>query len=158
MKGTAKMHDIHILTHYPISDEDIACLNMLRTILNDEYEILTHILIETMTESGDTLIFVARAETRIVGMIILERCWVSEAGRMGRIRSFIVDPHVRSAGIGTQLLTRALSVADQSGVTKLELRVRPDREQARVLYKKHGFTADPRSCTGFSRTRQKVEP
>jgi|GEM_PF-5257492 len=152
------MHDIHILTHYPISDEDVVRLNILRATLNHEHEALTHATIETTTESGDNIIFVARAKRLIVGMITLERSSMHAPRRTGAIRSFIVDIQYRSLGIGTQLLTRAVSVADQSGVEALSLRVQTDSTHVRMLYRKVGFCMDPRSITEFRRARYKIQP
>jgi len=151
------MHDIHILTQYPISDEDVVRLNLLRTTLNETYEAITSTVIEALTESGNNIIFVARVQGHIVGMVVLKRS-CPHILRTGSITSFIVNEQHRCGGIGTQLLRRAVSVADQSGVTELTLRAGANRIEARRLYAKMGFK--PCTCIeeNFFRTHDRPKP
>jgi GNAT superfamily N-acetyltransferase len=149
------MCEVHILPHRPISDGDIAQLNALYKHLHAEFAPYSHSQIERITECGCSIIFVARVDEKIVGMVTLERDPPHEVGRYGVIRAFAVHSNHRRTGIGTALLTRALSVADQSGVTHLTLRARTDRVQARRLYKMMGFICCAHKAETFYRTQDR---
>lgn len=56
------------------------------------------------------------------------------------LRWFIVDPALRSKGVGRQLLQRALAFADNHGFRETHLWTLKGLEAARVLYERSGFT------------------
>lgn len=152
------MCDIHILTHRPVSKQDITSLNVLRMFLRNKNTAFTEASIAEMSECERTVIFVARTSEGIVGMITLERDPPCKEKRDGMLKAFVVLPRARNAGVGTALLTRAIAVADLSGTTRLTLRSRADRVHARHLYKKMGFKAQKKHTTLFVRVRLRQKP
>jgi len=58
---------------------------------------------------------------------------------MGEILNLAVAPEHRHAGIGSELLARAIAAAREAGVTSLHLEVRESNAAARALYERYGF-------------------
>jgi len=56
---------------------------------------------------------------------------------------FVVDRY-RNIGVGRALMARIEAFAQQVGVKALHLIVRPDNGRAQVMYRRNGFTFDPR--------------
>ncbi len=78
--------------------------------------------------------------------------WVAVNGRavVGQLTIFelhheepelgmVVDAHYRGRGIGTALLEAAIAWARSNGKPGIVLRVFPDNDAARALYRSHGF-------------------
>lgn len=59
----------------------------------------------------------------------------------GHITNVAVHPAYRNKGLGRQLVSRLLEVAEEYGIDKFTLEVRPSNESAITLYNKLGFKA-----------------
>ena len=79
---------------------------------------------------------VAEEDTEIIGFAGL---WgiIEE----GHITNVAVHPAYRNKGLGRTLVSRLISVAEQYGIDKFTLEVRPSNEAAIALYNKLGFKA-----------------
>lgn len=85
--------------------------------------------------AGSGAIFlVAIARRRVRGYVL-----ASAAGGTGEIVSLAVDPEWRRAGIGRELMSRALAALAGSGATEAHLAVRTDNEGAIRFYRRFGF-------------------
>ena len=60
-------------------------------------------------------------------------------GRCARIEDVVVDAAQRGKGVGEALTREALRVAQEAGVTTVDLTSRPSREAANRLYQRIGF-------------------
>jgi len=73
-----------------------------------------------------------------VGYVVGDR--VADSGRrLGHIKDLAVHERRRREGIGERLLTRAVAVLEQQGVSAVKLEVRETNDGARRLYREHGF-------------------
>lgn len=94
-----------------------------------------------------TLLCVEPASQQPVGTIA-----AAEMGEKGVIATFGVVPAFQRKGIGSHLLSKALSYFWQSGVRVVELSVRVNNRQALKIYESFGFQAVPeRTITVFKK-------
>lgn len=88
--------------------------------------------------SGTTRLFVLRRR----GMIVACAAAVffdTPTARHCRIEDVVVDPALRGAGLGRQIMEGTLSALRQDGVRNVELTSRPSRKAANALYRSLGF-------------------
>ncbi len=106
--------------------------------------------IREMSNAGTYL--VAERDAAIVGHAFLD--FVSTVSRLKHVRYLTMVVHAGYAGqgIGTSLLRALQKIAPQTGVERIELRVRPKNGAAVNLYKKCGFSEE---C--ISKRRIKLE-
>lgn len=87
---------------------------------------------------GDPGFLVADDDGAVVGFVIADV--VPNRGRpLGHIKDLAVHPNRRKEGVATTLLSRALMVLVQAGVSSVKLEVRAGNEAARGLYGEFGF-------------------
>jgi GNAT superfamily N-acetyltransferase len=90
----------------------------------------------------DSFVLAAEASGEVIGFIavhVLPRFEVDE--RFARIVALVVDPGVRSRGIGRQLMTEAERVARDRGAAFLEVTSGHHRPEARRLFESLGYDA-----------------
>lgn len=63
----------------------------------------------------------------------------THGGDLGHIKDIAVHPDRRGEGIGSTLLTRALTVLESDGADSVKLEVRASNDVAKHLYRRFGF-------------------
>lgn len=82
--------------------------------------------------------FLVAEDDEVVGYVVADV--IDSHGRdLGHIKDIAVRESRRGEGIGTLLLTRAFAVLETEGVGSVKLEVRESNENARSLYRTHGF-------------------
>lgn len=115
--------------------------------LNELNGLLTQLSDDAQT-SEDRLKFVVNADYihlivvkdngRIIGALTLIENKLLSTYKAS-IEDVVVDTKYRGQGIGKQLIEYAISIANNSGIEKIDLTSRPGRIAANELYKKLGF-------------------
>lgn len=90
--------------------------------------------------SGDSTVFVARVDGRIVGSLTLVMYRIP-TGLKAWIEDVVVDETARGHGVGEALNHAALDEARRRGAKAVSLTSRPTREAANRLYQRIGFVA-----------------
>jgi ribosomal protein S18 acetylase RimI-like enzyme len=96
--------------------------------------------LEDLVSSGDTVLFVARVDGRILGSLTLAFYRIP-TGLKAWIEDVVVDADARGHGVGAELNLAALAEAQARGAKDVSLTSRPSRESANRLYKRIGFQA-----------------
>ena len=94
--------------------------------------------IEELLHNDNTHLFVAKIESKIVGMLSLVVVDIP-TGRKAWIEDVVVDEAARGLHIGHALVEKAKEVAAELGAKKIYLTSNPSRKAAHALYKKCGF-------------------
>lgn len=82
--------------------------------------------------------FLVADDSGVVGYVVADA--IPSHGRdLGHIKDLAVHESRRGEGIGTLLLTRALSILEAEGVRSTKLEVRESNDTAVSLYETHGF-------------------
>lgn len=91
-------------------------------------------------ESPNIHCLVYEMEGIVAGMLTL-RCFpmLCRAGRVGEIAELVVDPSVRSRGIGHQLFQKAEQLAQETGCLRLEAASNQRRKGAHRFYRREGM-------------------
>lgn len=93
-----------------------------------------------IVDSDSTLLFVARHDDKIVGLLTLVLFRIPTAMRAW-IEDVVVDSAARGHGVGEALNQAAIAEAKRRGAKTVDLTSRPSREAANRLYKRIGFVA-----------------
>ena len=88
----------------------------------------------------DTILFLARDDDRVVGMLTLA-LFQTPTGVRAWIEDVVVDEAARGQGVAAELVQAALDAAGKAGARTVDLTSRPDREAANRLYLRMGFEA-----------------
>lgn len=91
-------------------------------------------LVEAFRATPRSVVVEARQDGNLLGYAMIG----SQAGSCF-VQRVAVDPSSRGQGLGSAMLKRSEAWARQIGATTMILNVRPDNEQARSLYQRHGF-------------------
>jgi ribosomal protein S18 acetylase RimI-like enzyme len=81
---------------------------------------------------------VAKAQARVVGFCDIQPGWPETKRHCGSLGMGVL-PAFRGQGLGRRLLESCLALARQAGITRVELEVRSNNEQALHLYRRLGF-------------------
>lgn len=92
-------------------------------------------LVEAFSATPRSVVIEARREGNLLGYAMIG----SQAGSCF-VQRVAVEPTSRGQGLGSAMLDRSEAWAGRSGAATMILNVRPDNDQARTLYKRHGFT------------------
>ncbi len=86
-------------------------------------------------------IFVARANSRIVGFVAGDANWFSkrEHRKVGAVHEIVVLPEYRGMGVGSALMERVLSYFRERGLHTAELWVGDENYSALDFYRQLGF-------------------
>jgi len=117
----------------------VACLRLIPQLSSSSTPLTTSELAEIIN-SPSTVLFVARVENEIVGLLTLALFRIPTAMRAW-IEDVVVDAAARGGGVGEALNLAALAEAKRRGVQTVDLTSRPSREAANRLYRRLGFVA-----------------
>ncbi len=123
-----------------VDDELISAFKRLIPQLSSSNPPPSHAQLTEIVSSPSTLLFVARAEGRIVGALTLALFRIP-TGLRAWIEDVVVDSDVRGSGIGEKLSRAALDEAKVRGAVTVDLTSRPSRVEANRLYQRLGFVA-----------------
>jgi GNAT superfamily N-acetyltransferase len=85
-------------------------------------------------------ILVARRDGQVVGMVgLLYTISTALGGRVAWMEDLVVASPARNAGLGSQLLRRALECARDNGCLRVTLLTDRDNLPAQRFYQRHGF-------------------
>lgn len=94
-------------------------------------------------ERGDSAIFVAEAESQLLGFCQLYPSWCSvAAARIFVLYDLFVDDGVRRAGIGRLLMLAAQDFGRAAGAVRLDLSTARTNARAQALYESLGWRRD----------------
>lgn len=129
---------IYIQTVTEYSEEVFAAVKLLVTQLADDSHPLTEDDMRAMIANDHTCLLLARDRNTIIGMttIIFYRI---PYRKKGWIEDVVVDTAYRGKGVGKMLMQKAIEIAQDQGLTSLNLTSNPTREGANALYQKLGF-------------------
>lgn len=86
------------------------------------------------------LIIVARQDGQVVGMVNLLYTISTALGeRVALLEDMVVSPNVRSTGVGSKLLQRAIELARLNGCKRITLLTDVTNESAQRFYQRHSF-------------------
>ena len=117
----------------------VACLQLIPQLSSSSTPLTTSELAEIIN-SPSTVLFVARVENEIVGLLTLALFRIPTAMRAW-IEDVVVDAAARGGGVGEALNLAALAEAKRRGAQTVDLTSRPSREAANRLYRRLGFVA-----------------
>lgn len=89
-------------------------------------------------------ILVARKGNEVVGMAgLLYTVSTALGGKVALLEDMVVSPAARGAGIGTQLLQKAVELARRNGCRRITLLTDNVNVSAQRFYQTHGFSLSP---------------
>lgn len=91
-----------------------------------------------MAAAPGTMLLVAFEGDEVLGMLTLVLYRVP-TGIRGWIHDVVVDEAARGRGVGGELTTEALRLAERAGAVSVELTTRAERAEANRLYQRLGF-------------------
>ena len=94
--------------------------------------------VETIVASEASVLFVARDDTGILGMLTLVLFRIP-TGLRAWIEDVVTDEAARGKGVGRAINEAAIAHAREAGATTVDLTSRPKREAANRLYQRIGF-------------------
>ncbi|MDA3004385.1 MAG: GNAT family N-acetyltransferase [Actinomycetota bacterium] len=120
------------------SGELLAACHRLIPQLSSSAKPITNTELAEIVSSESTLMFVARVDNQIVGLLTLAIFRIPTAVRAW-IEDVVVDSSARGLGVGEALNMAAIAEATRRGAKTVDLTSRPSREAANKLYKRLGF-------------------
>ena len=120
------------------SEELLAACHRLIPQLSSSAKPMTKNELTEIVNSKSTLMFVARVDNQIVGLLTLAIFRIPTAVRAW-IEDVVVDSLARGHGVGEALNMAAIAEAKRRGAKTVDLTSRPSREAANKLYKRLGF-------------------
>lgn len=120
------------------SGELLAACHRLIPQLSSSAKPITNTELAEIVSSESTLMFVARVDNQIVGLLTLAIFRIPTAVRAW-IEDVVVDSSARGLGVGEALNMAAIAEATRRGAKTVDLTSRPSREAAKKLYKRLGF-------------------
>ncbi len=85
-------------------------------------------------------IVVAKADNKITGMVnVLFTVSTALGSRVAIFEDMVVSPETRGSGVGSQLLQRAIKLAQNDGCKRITLLTDRTNISAQKFYAKHGF-------------------
>ena len=118
-------------------DVVIACHRLIPQLSSSSSPITKSELAE-IVDGDSTVLFAARIDGEIVGLLTLAVFRIPTAVRAW-IEDVVVDERARGKGVGEALNHAALAEAKRRGAKTVDLTSRPSREAANRLYQRIGF-------------------
>jgi ribosomal protein S18 acetylase RimI-like enzyme len=140
---------IVIETHHSASPELLAATNHLIPQLSSSFAGLTMEQLEAVLVHESVTLFVARADSSIVGLLTLTMFPLA-TGLRAWIEDVVVDTSARGQGVGDALVNAAIATARDAGAHTVDLTSRSDREAAHRLYERMGFVRRETNVYRFS--------
>ena len=122
------------------SEELLAACHRLIPQLSSSAAPITVDELAEIVNGDSTIIFVARVDNQIVGLLTLAVFRIPTAVRAW-IEDVVVDSSARGHGVGEALNLAAIAEAKRRGAKTVDLTSRPSREAANRLYQRIGFVA-----------------
>ena len=120
------------------SEELVAACHQLIPQLSSSAQPIKVSELAEIINSDSTLMFVARIDNKIVGLLTLAIFRIPTAVRAW-IEDVVVDSSARGHGVGEALNHAAIAEAKRRGAKTVDLTSRPSRQAANKLYKRLGF-------------------
>lgn len=120
------------------SDDVVAACHRLIPQLSSSSRPITKSELAEIVDSDSTVLFAARSDGEIVGLLTLATFRIPTAVRAW-IEDVVVDERARGKGVGEALSQAALAEAKRRGAKTVDLTSRPSREAANRLYQRIGF-------------------
>ena len=122
------------------SEELLAACHRLIPQLSSSAAPITVNELAEIVNGDSTMMFVARVDNQIVGLLTLAVFRIPTAVRAW-IEDVVVDSSARGHGVGEALNVAAIAEAKRRGAKTVDLTSRPSREAANRLYQRIGFVA-----------------
>ena len=122
------------------SEELLAACHRLIPQLSSSAAPITVDELAEIVNGESTIMFVARVDNQIVGLLTLAVFRIPTAVRAW-IEDVVVDSSARGHGVGEALNLAAITEAKRRGAKTVDLTSRPSREAANRLYQRIGFVA-----------------
>ena len=122
------------------SEELLAACHRLIPQLSSSAAPITVDELAEIVNGESTMMFVARVDYQIVGLLTLAVFRIPTAVRAW-IEDVVVDSSARGHGVGEALNLAAIAEAKRRGAKTVDLTSRPSREAANRLYQRIGFVA-----------------
>ena len=122
------------------SEELLAACHRLIPQLSSSAAPITVDELAEIVNGESTIMFVARVDNQIVGLLTLAVFRIPTAVRAW-IEDVVVDSSARGHGVGEALNKAAIAEAKRRGAKTVDLTSRPSREAANRLYQRIGFVA-----------------
>ena len=122
------------------SEELLAACHRLIPQLSSSAAPITVDELAEIVNGESTIMFVARVDNQIVGLLTLAVFRIPTAVRAW-IEDVVVDSSARGHGVGEALNIAAIAEAKRRGAKTVDLTSRPSREAANRLYQRIGFVA-----------------
>jgi len=136
IRRMASLAPVEIATQ--ATEELLAACHRLIPQLSSSAKPMTNSELAEIVNSDSTLMFVARVDNQIVGLLTLAIFRIPTAVRAW-IEDVVVDSSARSLGVGEALNLAAIAEAKRRGAKTVDLTSRPSRDAANKLYKRLGF-------------------
>jgi len=120
------------------SDDVVAACHRLIPQLSSSSNPITKSELAKIVDGDATVLFAARIDGEIVGLLTLAVFRIPTAVRAW-IEDVVVDERARGKGVGEALNHAALAEAKRRGAKTVDLTSRPSREAANRLYQRIGF-------------------
>ena len=121
-----------------VTDDVLEACHRLIPQLSSSSSPITRAQLDEIITGSSTVLFAARNEGAIVGLLTLAVFRIPTAVRAW-IEDVVVDERARGQGVGEALSRAALAEAAQRGAKTVDLTSRPSREAANRLYQRIGF-------------------
>ena len=122
------------------SEELLAACHRLIPQLSSSAAPITVNELAEIVNGESTIMFVARVDNQIVGLLTLAVFRIPTAVRAW-IEDVVIDSSARGHGVGEALNLAAIAEAKRRGAKTVDLTSRPSREAANRLYQRIGFVA-----------------
>jgi len=120
------------------SDDVVTACHRLIPQLSSSSSPITKSELAEIVDGDSTVLFAARIDGEIVGLLTLAVFRIPTAVRAW-IEDVVVDERARGKGVGEALNHAALAEAKRRGAKTVDLTSRPSREAANRLYQRIGF-------------------
>ena len=121
-----------------VQDVYVDAVNQLLKQLSSTPRVFSRESLKTIVDSGNSHLFLAEVDGRVVGMLTLSH-YPAPTGLKMWIEDVVVDEAMRGRSIGRLLVEKAVGYAATLGEGTLMLTSRPSREAANALYRSCGF-------------------
>ncbi len=124
----------------------VALTQLLSELFSQEEEFIPNAetqargLTQIINHPETGIIILARQDNKIVGMVNLLFTVSTALGeRVALLEDMIVSNPARGTGVGSQLLSKAISYAESEGCKRITLLTDKTNEKAQRFYKRQGF-------------------